>query len=74
MFPICFAIKMPVYKLEGNKLVRTFWLKNELFQSGGISTCNLPIKDVGSNPEIILRRLYKTGVNFSENVIFKKLQ
>ena len=37
MFPICFAMEMPVYKLEGNKykLVRMFWLKNELFQTRG---------------------------------------
>ena len=34
----------------------------------------MPLKDVGFNPEVILRRFYKTGVNFSENAIFKKLQ
>ena len=34
----------------------------------------MPMKDVGFNPEVILRRFYKTGVNFSENVIFKQLQ
>ena len=33
----------------------------------------MPIKDVGFNPEIILRRFYKIGVNFSENAIFKKM-
>ena len=39
-FFICFAMKMPVYKLENNKLVRIFWLKNELFQSRGIWACS----------------------------------
>ena len=34
----------------------------------------MPIKDVGFNPEVILRRLYQIGLNFSENAIFKKLQ
>ena len=58
---------MPVYKPEGNKLVRIFCLTNELFQSR-------EIKDVGFNPELILRRFYKIGVNFSENAIFKKVQ
>ena len=33
----------------------------------------MPIKDVGFNPEVILRRFYKIGVNFSENAIFKKI-
>ena len=30
----------------------------------------MPIKDVGLNLEVILRRIYKNGVNFSENAIF----
>ena len=34
----------------------------------------MPIKDVGFNPEVILRRFYKIGVNFSESTILKKLQ
>ena len=34
----------------------------------------MPIKDVGFNPEVILRRFYKIGVKFLENAIFKKLQ
>ena len=34
----------------------------------------MTIKDIGFNPEVILRRLYKIGVNFSENAIFKNLQ
>ena len=34
----------------------------------------MPIKDVGFNPVVILKRFYKIGVNFSENVIFPKLQ
>ena len=34
----------------------------------------MPIKHVGFNPEGILRRFYKIGVNFSENEIFEKLQ
>ena len=34
----------------------------------------MPITDVELSPEVNLRRFYKTGVNFSENVIFKKLQ
>ena len=34
----------------------------------------MPIKYVGFNPEVILRRFYKMGVNISENAIFKKLQ
>ena len=34
----------------------------------------MSIKDVGFNPEVILRRFYKIGVNFSENAIFKNLQ
>ena len=41
MFPVCFAMKMSVYKPEGNKLLWIFWLKNELFQFiiRGIWTC-----------------------------------
>ena len=35
MLPICFVIEMPVYKPEGNKLVRIFWLKNDCFSPGG---------------------------------------
>ena len=73
MFPICFAMKMPVYKPEGNKLERIFWLKNELFQSQGIWMQQMPLKDVGVNSEVILRRFYKI-VHFSENVIFPKLK
>ena len=34
----------------------------------------MPIKDVGFNPEVILRRFYKIGVNVSENTILEKLQ
>ena len=34
----------------------------------------MPIKGFGFNPWVILRRLYKIGVNFSENAIFQKLQ
>ena len=34
----------------------------------------MPIKKVGFNPEVILRQFYKNGVNFSENMIFIKLQ
>ena len=34
----------------------------------------MPIKDVGFNPGVIVRRVYTVGVNFSENTIFKKLQ
>ena len=34
----------------------------------------MPIKDVGLNPGVILRRFYKAGFNFSESAIFKKLQ
>ena len=34
----------------------------------------MPIKNVGFNPGVILRRFYKIGGNFSENVFFKKLQ
>ena len=34
----------------------------------------MPIKDVGFKPDVILRRFYKMGVNFSENAIFEKLQ
>ena len=30
----------------------------------------MPIKDVGFNPEVILRRFYNIGINFSENAIF----
>ena len=30
------------------------------------------INDVGFKPEVILRRFYKIGVNFSENAILKK--
>ena len=68
MLPICFAIEMPVYKPEGNKLVRIFWLKNELFQSRGIWTCSkCPyIQDVGFNPEVISRRFYKISVNIQK--------
>ena len=33
----------------------------------------MPIKDVGFNPEVMLRRIYKIGVNFSENANFKKV-
>ena len=40
MFPICFTMKMPVYKPEGNELLRIFWLKNALFQSQEIWTCS----------------------------------
>ena len=32
----------------------------------------MPIKYIGLNLEIILRRFYKVGVNFSENAIFPK--
>ena len=32
----------------------------------------MPIKDVGFNPEVILRRFYKISVNCSENAILKK--
>ena len=32
----------------------------------------MPIKYVGFNPELILRRFYNSLVNFSENAIFKK--
>ena len=32
----------------------------------------MPIKDVGFNPDVILRRFYKIGVKFSENAIFLK--
>ena len=32
----------------------------------------MPIKDVGFNLEVILRRFYKIDVSFSENAIFKK--
>ena len=32
----------------------------------------MPIKDVGFNPGVIVRRVYKVGVNFSENAIFEK--
>ena len=32
------------------------------------------LKDVRFNHGVILRRFYKIGVNFSENVIFKKMQ
>ena len=31
----------------------------------------MPIKDVGFNPEVILRRFYKIGVKFSENGFLK---
>ena len=31
------------------------------------------IKYVGFNPEVILGRFYKIGVNFSENAIFSKI-
>ena len=34
----------------------------------------MPIRYVGFNPEVILRRFYKMGVNISENAIFEKLQ
>ena len=34
----------------------------------------MPIKDDCFNPEVILRRFDKTGVNVSENAIFPKLQ
>ena len=34
----------------------------------------MPIKDVGFNPGVILRRFYKIGVNVSENAIFKQMQ
>ena len=69
MFLICFAMKMPVYKPEG-KLVRIFWLKNELFQSRGYGL----IVNV-LNPGVILRRFYQISVNFSENsAIFSRLQ
>ena len=30
----------------------------------------MPIKDVGINPGVIVRRFYKIGDNFSENAIF----
>ena len=30
----------------------------------------MPIKDVGFNPEVLLRRFYKIAINFSENTIF----
>ena len=40
VFPICFVMKMPAYKPEANKLVRVFWLKNELFQFQVIWTCS----------------------------------
>ena len=40
MFHVCFAMKIPVYKPEDNKLARMFWLKNELFQPRGYM--NLP--------------------------------
>ena len=30
----------------------------------------MPITDVVFNPELILKRFYKIGVNFSENAIF----
>ena len=32
----------------------------------------MPIKNVGFNPEVILRRLYKIGVIFSEKCDFQK--
>ena len=34
----------------------------------------MPIKDVRFNPDVILRRFYKMGVNISENAIFEKMQ
>ena len=34
-FQFCYAIKLPVYKLEVNKLLRIFWLQNEMFWSKG---------------------------------------
>ena len=34
----------------------------------------MPIKDVGFNPDVSLRRFTKMGVNISENAIFEKLQ
>ena len=34
----------------------------------------MPIKDVGFNPDVIVRRVYKGGDNFSENAIFENLQ
>ena len=32
----------------------------------------MPIKDVGFNPEVLLRRFYKIGANFPESAILKK--
>ena len=32
----------------------------------------MTIKDVGFNPDVILRRFYKVGVNFSEKMRFLK--
>ena len=75
MFPICFAMKMPVYKAEGNKLVSFLGLKNELFQSPGVMDLQqMPIKFVRFNPDVILRRFSKIGINFSDDAIFLKLQ
>ena len=34
----------------------------------------MPTYDVGFNPDVIVKRVYKVGVNFSENAIFEKLQ
>ena len=34
----------------------------------------MPIKDVGFNPEVNLRRAYKIGVDFPEKAIFRKMQ
>ena len=68
-------MKMPVYKPEGNKLVRIFWLKNELFQSRGIWTCSKcpSIKYVGFNPGVILRGFYKIDVIFFRKCGFSKI-
>ena len=32
----------------------------------------MPINDVGFNPDVTVRRVYKVGINFSENAIFEK--
>ena len=42
------------------------------FSPGDMDLQKMPTKDVGFNPEVILRRFYKIGVNFSENAILKK--